>query len=175
MTVLVVAGALYANVSKAQTDKTQNDDMQMDTVSTNFIMKASVGGMKEVETGKLAETKGQSSSIRTYGAKMVADHSKANAKLMKIAKAEHYNMVTPPSSVTAPDPMLVQSSNADFDKMYIKMMIMDHEKTIAIFQNAADNAVDTEIKAFAVQTLPTLKQHLAQIKTIAMQMGVATN
>ena len=59
MTVLAIAGTFYAGTLKAQTD-----GGVADTASSSFIANASAGGMKEVQTGKLAESKGQSSSAR---------------------------------------------------------------------------------------------------------------
>jgi len=169
MTVLAVAGTFYFTTAKAQA----TSDAQRDTVAMNFIMNASTGGMKEVNTGKLAEKKAQNSSVKAFGARMVTDHTKANMQPMQIAKSEHYDVTMPPSSVTAPDSLLVSCSKSDFDKIYVKMMIMDHKKTIMIFQNAAENAVDQQIKGFAASTLPILKMHLADIQSIAKQMGMS--
>lgn len=171
MAVLAVTGTFYFNAANAQS--TVNG--QADTVANNFIMNASQGGMKEVNTGKLAETKAQSSDLKSFAMRMVNDHTKANMQLMKIVKAEKYDFITPPASTTAPDPLLVSCSKSDFDKIYIKMMIMDHKQTIKLFQNAADNAVDQQIKEFAEATLPTLKMHLADIEKIAKQMGLQAN
>jgi putative membrane protein len=54
------------------------------------------------------------------------------------------------------------------------MMVKDHEKTVALFENAATNVKDPEIKAFAQQTLPVLKQHLASIQKIAAKLNIQT-
>lgn len=55
---------------------------------------------------------------------------------------------------------------ADFDKAYAEQMVKDHDKTVALFEDAAKNAVDADLKAFANKTLPTLKAHQAHAKAI---------
>jgi putative membrane protein len=60
---------------------------------------------------------------------------------------------------------LGQRTGADFDREYMKMMVEDHAKAIALFEKASGNS-DPEIKAFAEQMLPTLKNHEADSKKL---------
>ena len=55
------------------------------SVDKNFYKQAASGGMAEVETGKLAQDKGTSEAVKSFGARMVQDHGAANEKLMGIA------------------------------------------------------------------------------------------
>jgi putative membrane protein len=48
-----------------------------------FMKKAAKGGMMEVAMGKLAEQNGQSDDVKSFGKRMVADHSKANDRSAK--------------------------------------------------------------------------------------------
>lgn len=43
-----------------------------------FLMEAAMGGMMEVELGRLAAQQGTSESIKQFGQRMVDDHSKAH-------------------------------------------------------------------------------------------------
>src|SRR3954467_15399597 len=69
-------GSKAKDRSTAQTagesNRTQN--MQSDKA---FVMNAAIGGMAEVELGKLAEQKAANESVKQFGQKMVTDHSKA--------------------------------------------------------------------------------------------------
>ena len=49
------------------------------------MKKAAKGGMMEVAMGKLAEQNGQSDDVKSFGKRMVTDHSKANDELKSIA------------------------------------------------------------------------------------------
>jgi len=55
----------------------------------------------------------------------------------------------------------------EFDRIYMRMMVDDHEKAVALFISASQSN-DTEVRAFAVKTLPTLKEHLTHARTISL-------
>src|ERR1044071_553548 len=46
---------------------------------------------------------------------------------------------------------------ADFDRAFIEHAIKDHRKDIAKFERASRDLSDSELKAFATETLPTLR------------------
>ena len=49
------------------------------------MKKAAKGGMMEVTMGQVAEQKAQSDDVKSFGKRMVTDHSKANDELKSIA------------------------------------------------------------------------------------------
>jgi putative membrane protein len=51
----------------------------------NFARAAAAGGLSEVELGQLADQKGLSSELRSFGQRMGDDHSKANDQLKELA------------------------------------------------------------------------------------------
>ncbi|TMP94857.1 MAG: DUF4142 domain-containing protein [Verrucomicrobia bacterium] len=50
-----------------------------------FMRKAAKGGMMEVAMGRLAAQNAQSDDVKSFGKRMVTDHSKANDELKSIA------------------------------------------------------------------------------------------
>jgi putative membrane protein len=59
---------------------------------------------------------------------------------------------------------LEDKSGADFDKAYMDMMVKDHEKDVKEFEEASKDAEDSDLKAWAAKTLPTLQHHLEMAK-----------
>jgi len=54
-----------------------------------------------------------------------------------------------------------------FDKDYLTMLKKDHEKNIAMFEKEANDTgskEDSDVKKFAKDTLPTLKEHLQMVE-----------
>ena len=49
------------------------------------MKKAAKGGTMEVAMGKMAEKKAKSDDVKSFGKRMVTDHSKANDELKSIA------------------------------------------------------------------------------------------
>lgn len=144
----------------------------MKSADAHFAMKAAQGGMAEVKMGQLAADKAGSPDVKAFGQQMVDDHTKANDQLKSIAKDEG---MTLPGDVNqkqqAMYDRLSKLSGADFDKQYVKSMVMDHQEDVKDFQKEANSGKDEKIKSFASQTLPTLQQHLDKIKSIQSKMG----
>jgi putative membrane protein len=115
----------------------------------SFMMNAAKGGMMEVQWGKMAAQNGKSADVKKFGDRMVADHSKANNELMGLAKEEG---VTLPAGKA--------SGKWKSDKDYMDMMVKDHEKDLAEFQDEAKNGSDPDLKKFADKYSKVVQKHL---------------
>jgi len=148
---------LLTGVAAAQTEHSAN---RMGTDST-FITKAAHGGMAEVELGRVAQSRASSQKVKDFGQRMIDDHSKANDELSKIAGKQG---VTVPTGMSASDQAtkdkLSALSGHEFDVAYMQDMVKDHREDISEFQKEANSGRDSDVKAFASQTLPTLREHL---------------
>lgn len=134
---------------------------------STFVVKAGSGGMMEVELGKLAQQNAQSQRVKNFGSMMVRDHSKANKELMTIAANKN---IAIPSKLSQDHQKHVDEmkklKGMDFDKHYMDLMKDDHEDDIELFEKAAKNLKDPDLKAFASKTLPILHTHLDSAKAI---------
>ncbi|GAA4099231.1 DUF4142 domain-containing protein [Mucilaginibacter panaciglaebae] len=165
---LAMIGSLNVPDIFAQVDK----PTMADSGTVNFVSKAARGGQMEVAAGKLAVSKAQRADVKAFGARMIADHSKANAKLKNIIRSKSI-----PSIVPTPmnDDMLTNASGATFDHNYVQMMVKDHEEDVALFEKASTTIPDKDVRMFASQTLPILKDHLQRIKAIAAKMHISAH
>ncbi len=158
--------------SASDTNSTARPDTGPDTMTTKmddrkFVKDAALGGMAEVELGKLAAQKASSDAVKQFGQKMVDDHTKANDQLKQVASKE---------SISVPDSLdskhqsridkLSKLSGPAFDKAYIKDQVKDHQQDVSEFKSEADNGSDANIKQFASSTLPTLEEHLNMAKEL---------
>src|SRR5438132_2799533 len=128
-------------------------------------MKAALGGMAEVNLGNLAASRAASAEVKTFGNRMVTDHSKANDELNQLVTIKGLAMPTDPGveNLKIAD-NLSKKSGRDFDKSYMKVMVDDHEKDVKEFDKASREAKDSEIKSWASKLLPTLQEHLRMAK-----------
>jgi len=133
-----------------------------------FMRKAARGGKAEVELGKLAQEKASSPEVKQFGQRMVTDHSQAANQLKQVAEQKG---VTLPDTLSAKDKAtkarLEKLSGDQFDRAYMKDMVMDHTQDVREFKNEAKTGKDPDLKNFASQTAPTLEEHLKQAKSIA--------
>jgi len=71
------------------------------SADSSFITEAAEGGMKEVELGKLAQSRASDSSVKQFAQRMVNDHGKANKELMSLAKSKGIKLPSSPTTTTA--------------------------------------------------------------------------
>lgn len=135
---------------------------------SEFAVEAASGGMMEVELGRLAATNASDAEVKTFGQRMVDDHTKANNELKTLATTKNITLPSAPGEdhqkhITD----LTALKGAEFDKKYMDMMVDDHEEDVKHFEDATKDAeLDPDLKAFAQKTLPTLKSHLDMAKKI---------
>jgi putative membrane protein len=114
-----------------------------------FMKKAAKGGMMEVAMGEVAEQKGQSEDVKSFGKRMVTDHGKANDELKAIASKKGVQL-----------PNKKHTAKWTSDKAYIDMMVQDHEKDLAEFKEEASSGSDPDVKKFADDTAKMVQEHL---------------
>lgn len=133
----------------------------------NFLMDAAMGGMLEVELGRLAAQQGMSDAVKQFGQRMVDDHSKANQELMNLAKGKGITVPTELDEKHRKDVTKFSSlSGAEFDREYVKMMVSDHRKDVSEFEKESSRGADADLREFATKTLPTLKEHLQMAESL---------
>jgi putative membrane protein len=161
------------NSMNSMSNSTAATNMDKDSTSddSDFMNEAAVGGMAEVDLGKLAASKASNAEVKKFGQLMVEDHTKANNELKALAAKKGVKLPTETDAEhksTMDD--LKGRSGADFDKEYVENMYEDHKEDVAAFEDEAQNASDPDVRAFASKTLPTLKKHLDMITAIRDKM-----
>jgi putative membrane protein len=69
---------------------------------------------------------------------------------------------------------LQRTPSAEFDRAYTREMIADHQHAVRQFEQASTTLTDNELKAFATETLPKLREHLHHAQKLAKDNGWPT-
>src|SRR6476659_5363050 len=109
--------------------------------TVDFIQKAAMSDMYEVQAGKLAADKGQSDVVKQFGQQMVDAHTKTTEELTGIVKSKNIK-VDLPTEVDA------------------------HQDAADLFKKYASNGDDADVKQFAEKTLPIIEHHLDEAKKL---------
>lgn len=138
----------------------------LNSADKTFLMEAAKGGMTELSMSQMAQQKGSSNAAKQFAARMIEDHTKANDGLKQLASSKGVTLPTaPPDAAMAKAKKMQSMSGAAFDKRYMAEMLSDHKKVVALFEKQArSTGGDADINAFAVKTLPTLKEHLQMVQ-----------
>jgi putative membrane protein len=133
--------------------------------SQTFLQNAIEGNYAEIEMGQLAEQKGQTDQVKSFGTMLVQDHQAANDKALDAAKTLGMNPPSGPSAKEQADyNKMSKMSDASFDRAFARDMASDHRKVIRDYERAsrADNAAGQ----YAKDSLPTLEKHLRTAQSL---------
>lgn len=133
-----------------------------------FLKNAAEAGNFEVEGSKLALKKSQDADIIRFAKMMTEDHAQAAMKLKDLATRRGVELPKEPSLLQqAKLKYLEMRDGVKFDKSYASQIgVSAHEQAVKLFEDAAEDAQNPDIKKFAADTLPVLKKHLEEAKRI---------
>jgi putative membrane protein len=153
------------------TNTTATGGIAVEEADAKFTTQAAVGGMAEVELGKLALEKSSNPQVKDFATMMVKDHGMANTELMAIAQQKN---ITLPSTVDDEHKKkmddLSKKTGADFDKAYVDAMVGGHKSTLKLMEDESRDGKDADLKAFATKTAPIVQSHLVMINKINDRM-----
>jgi putative membrane protein len=136
-----------------------------------FIKQAALDGMTEVEMANIASEKSSSDEVKTFAARMLQDHGKANADLAALAQSKSIKI---PAKLDIKHKAMVDAlkvrSGASFDAAYAQHMAVAHAKAVTLFTNEAQSP-DADMAAFAKKTLSTLKEHKRLADALDAKVG----
>lgn len=138
-----------------------------------FLADAASGGQYELALAQLAAAQASDSSVKSYAAMLVSDHTMANQKLQLLAQRR--NVVLPttlPQDKQQVIDRLTKLQGPEFDRQFIQTVgLHDHKTNIGLFEKASREAKDSEVREFAAATLPTLRAHLSAAQNLPSSVG----
>ncbi len=133
----------------------------------DFVDKAAIGGMFEVDSSKIALQNAQDKTVKDFAQKMIDDHGAANSKLETIAGAQKLKVPTELDAKQKGDLDTLKNSKDPVDASYVEMQRGAHSDAVKLFESYAKDGDNEQLKAFAEETVPTLKMHQEMIEKIA--------
>lgn len=115
----------------------------------------------EIQMGQLAQQKSTTEHIQELGKLMENEHIKSQEEVRTLAGVKSIHLPDALSDAGKEDYSRMKArSGRDFDKEYCEMLIQGHNKAIAVFEKAASECTDKDIKMWAMNSLPKLRAHL---------------
>jgi putative membrane protein len=138
--------------------------------AVTFAKKVASANTFEIQSSELAKERAESSEVKSFADKMIADHTKSGQDFESAVQAA--NISRPPAE--EPDAKqkatLAKLRNAQggaFDKAYLSAQLNAHKEAVSLFRGYAKKGRTAALKDFAQQTLPTLEHHLEMVQTLS--------
>lgn len=144
---------------------------KLDSGDRDFLESAAQASHLEVQASRLALEKTRNADLKAFAQKMIDEHGKAGQQLAALAHGKGYDVPTEPSLTQKARLKALGLRDEGFDKAYAEEIgVGAHEDAVALFEKASNDVKDPDIRQFAIQTLPTLRQHLRMAGTLKQGM-----
>lgn len=156
---LSLAAAFFVNAKDPASSLNASDE--------KFVKMTAESGMTEVKISELGAQKATRAEVKALAETMIKDHTALNEELKALAGnkgAQLSSVIAPKGADMVKD--LEKYSGDEFDKEFLEALKDGHEKSVKNFKDAAENATDGDVKAFASKNLPTIEGHLEHIKRL---------
>jgi putative membrane protein len=162
-------GSTSSTTAGAMTGRETTSSGRLSWGDRRFVQKAADGGHDELNLAQLAAQRATSSEVKSFAQKLVDDHTKVNSELMSLASQKNVKVDTD-NDKDRTYKRLNKKSGSEFDQEFVEHMIDDHEKDIKMFEKAASDAKDPEVRAFASKHVSDLRAHLQQAEGLRQSL-----
>lgn len=146
-----------------------NSTLGVSPSTQDFVTKAAISDMAEIESSKLAVTKSEGKT-KAFAEKMIKDHTETSTELKGLVTAGKVKANLPESMDTAHQSKIDKLkglSGAAFKKEYDAMQVAAHKDAVSLFERYSKSGENADLKAFAAKTLPHLQMHLKMAEELS--------
>ncbi|HEY6843606.1 MAG TPA: DUF4142 domain-containing protein [Thermoanaerobaculia bacterium] len=135
------------------------------------MKKLGQGGESEVLLGRIVE-KEATGKTKEFAERMVTDHGKGNAELLKISKEKRFSV---PQSMDDEHKKFEakldkEKRGRDYDRTYIDEMVKDHKRDLQDFERASKEVRDPALKQWVDENKKIVEEHLDLAEKIQKEL-----
>lgn len=133
-----------------------------------FILDANSANITQIAMGHAADSNGANPGVHSLANKIVSSHVKADEALQLIASRKHVDL---PRRTDVDDhgelaDLHSRRPGGDFDSQYVANVIEDHDRMIAMYEEARAESTDPDIRWYADTMLPALRENRDQAQAL---------
>jgi putative membrane protein len=180
LSALATSALAQSNTTAPATGTQGQQAQKVSSATQQFVQKAAITDMFEIQSGQLAQQKATNEDYRQFGQMIQDDHTKTSNQLKSMA--QNLPGLQLPQAVDSTHKKMLDKlqtlNGAQFEDQFKKDQVAGHQEAIKLFGNYAQKGDQADLKKFAQDTLPTLKQHLQHAQALpkggaAQTMGSA--
>src|SRR5215831_3662595 len=117
-------------------------------MDADFLREAIVGNRTEIELGRVAVKQGQSDKVRDFGQHMIDDHTRMLEETRSLARSKGMDVDDQLSFSGQNEVNRLNTMNgADFDRAYMRAMVLDHERDADAYDRVSRTAEDSSVRS----------------------------
>ncbi len=138
----------------------------------DWLNYAATDNQGEIQESLLAEKKAHSLALKAFVRLMVDDHIQVESRLAALVNALAVDVPNGPGQKNAKTIAdLEKLQGEEFDRRFIAEQIEDHRDDVKKFSDQIKSTQNEDVRRYAIETLPILKQHLALAEAVQASIG----
>jgi putative membrane protein len=140
-----------------------------------FIQEVVNDNLLEVRLAQAAERKAENSAVKEFGRRMISDHTNLQDQWTGLAARSGMKIEPRLDPVDVQEANRIQAtSGKEFDRAYMRLMILGHENTVSSFERQSRSAQSAEVRQLATSGLPLLQEHSRLAKQVGSRVEADT-
>ena len=166
--------AARGSKAAATDDDTENEEESADQgakrrlTARRFTRAVATGNLIEIEWSKIAIEKASSADIKAFAQALIDERSKASEELKAIAPGGRRGW---PGELRPKQAQSIEKLRAlnsqQFERRYRTRQVRSHERAIKLFEDYAANGDNADLKKWAQDRLPKLRESLDKARALA--------
>jgi len=140
------------------------------TPSQNYVAWAADSDMYEIQSSRLALSKGKSDGVKSMAREMITDHTTTTKTLLAALPNTNPKVAKPPMKLSAANAAMIdqlrQASRDSFDALYLQQQLQAHQKAWALHKGYATDGSDPALRQVASSAVPIIEKHLQHLKSM---------
>jgi putative membrane protein len=168
-----IAGPVEAQLPQA----TEVAPGHLPRADVEFLLGANSANITQIAMGHAAEDQAANPGVHSLATRIVTSHTKADQALRLLSAQKHVDL---PAHTDGDDhdelaDLHARNRGGDFDSQYVQNVIADHDRMIAMYEAAAHESVDPDIRRYADTMLPALRENRDQAIALVVKQPGATS
>ena len=129
----------------------------------SFLETALGASRLQARLADLGSSQAANSDVRSHSEQLKSDHRQLLDALTALIQRKSVVVEAPREPTSDVYTRLAEASGANFDREFVRVMAPLHNETISLFEQAAADSKDPDVRDFAAAQLPMLRAHRNRI------------
>ena len=160
--------------AKGSQTATDSGKAELSSETRDYVQKAAMGDMLEVESSRLALNRSATPEIKKLAQDMVDAHTMTSdglkARLVRAGLIVELPAMLDDEHKKKVDDLRAATAR-DFDAKYLELQKEGHDEALNIHRDYAMNGTLADLKAFAADTVPKIEMHLKMATDLQSKMS----
>lgn len=164
------AAAQSANPAPKDGMTTQQKPIQTSRATADYVEKAAIGNLFEIQSSALALKQADSSTVKTFAQQMITDHTNAGKALEAGVTSASQQATQIPNKLDKAHEAklndLRKMTGREFDAAYLKAQLAGHQEALKLHRDYAQKGDNAVLKKTAANAADITEHHLQALQKI---------